>query len=205
MIVELDGPLAGIKKQRKIVEECLAKNKVMHVKWAENAEERAKIWKARKTSFGSLGRIAPHGYVLDGVIPRSRLAEAIENIDAIGDKYTLKIANVYHAGDGNLHPCMLYHKENEDEVRRVIHAAREILEMCVELGGTLSGEHGIGVEKIREMTVAFSPFDLEAMSWLKASFDPAGNCNPGKILPTPRTCGESGARPLLRHSVRLKL
>lgn len=201
LIVELDGPLAGIKEQREIVEKCLGRNGVMHVKWAETAEERTKIWKARKTSFGSLGRIAPHGYVLDGVIPRSRLAEAIDKIEAIGRKHDLLIANVYHAGDGNLHPCMLYHKENEDEVKRVILAAREILEMCVALGGTLSGEHGIGVEKIREMTTAFTPFELEAMGWLRDSFDPSGNCNPGKILPTPRTCGESGGRPLLRHSL----
>jgi glycolate oxidase len=165
--------------------------------WAANEAERAKIWKARKTSFGALGRIAPHGYVLDGVIPRSRLAEAISGIEAIGKKLGLTIANVYHAGDGNLHPCMLYHRENEAEVARVMMAGKEILELCVHLGGTLSGEHGIGIEKIGEMTTVYSAGDLELMGELKAAFDSTGILNPGKVLPQLKACGES--RPLLRH------
>ncbi len=168
-------------------------------RWAENARERADIWKARKTSFGALGRIAPHGYVLDGVIPRSRLAEAIEGIAKIGERHGLTIANVYHAGDGNLHPCMLYHREDQAEVARVISAGREILHLCVELGGTLSGEHGIGVEKLMEMESAFGPRDLEFMGLIKTSLDPDGRLNPGKVLPQLKTCGEAGARPLLRH------
>lgn len=201
LIVELDGPRAGIKVHREIVEQCLKENGVSNVIWAQDAAERAKIWKARKTSFGALGRIAPHGYVLDGVIPRSKLAEAISKISAIGKHRNLTIANVYHAGDGNLHPCILYHKDNAAEVESVLIAGREILEMCVDLGGTLSGEHGIGVEKIAEMPRVYSLDDLEIMGWLKLAFNPDGLCNPGKVLPTPKTCGESGNRPMLRHTL----
>jgi len=199
LIVELDGPKAGIAVHAKVVVESVQKNGVLAVKWAASAAERASIWKARKSSFGSLGRISPHGYVLDGVIPRSRLSEAIRRIAEIGRKYDVLIANVYHAGDGNLHPCLLYNREHHEQVKRVMQAGKEILELCVELGGTLSGEHGIGVEKILEMPSVFSPADLRAMEWVREAFNPQGLLNPGKILPTPKSCGESGARPLLRH------
>ncbi len=201
LIIELDGVEAGIVCARAIVEKCLQENGLLESRWAENTRERADIWKARKTSFGALGRIAPHGYVLDGVIPRSRLAEAIEGIARIGERHGLTIANVYHAGDGNLHPCMLYHRENQEEVARVISAGREILHLCVELGGTLSGEHGIGVEKLMEMESAFTPRDLEFMGLIKTALDPDGRLNPGKVLPQLKTCGEAGARPLLRHRI----
>jgi len=199
LIVELDGPRAGILVHKSIVEECLKANAVTDVVWAKDQNERARIWKARKTAFGALGRIAPHGYVLDGVIPRSKLAEATRRIAEISAKRNLTISNIYHAGDGNLHPCMLYHRDNAKEVEAVLIAGREILEVCVELGGTLSGEHGIGVEKILEMPKVYSPEDLEAMGWVKLAFNPDGLCNPGKVLPTPKSCGESGARPLMRH------
>jgi glycolate oxidase len=171
------------------------------MRWAIDAKERATIWKARKTAFGALGRIAPHGYVLDGVIPRSKLAEVIAGIEKIALRLNLTIANVYHAGDGNLHPCMLYHRENEDEVMRVMLAGKEILELCVEMGGTLSGEHGIGIEKMMEMPLVFSALDLAMMGRLKEAFDPDGILNPGKVIPNLKTCGESGARPLLRHKI----
>lgn len=201
LIIELDGPKAGIEEHKNTVIKCAASNSALEIKWAANAQERSTIWKARKASFGSLGRISPHGYVLDGVIPRSRLAEAIDKIAAIGKKHQLKIANVYHAGDGNLHPCMLFNRDNLEEVTRVIRAGREILEMCVELGGTLSGEHGIGIEKIAEMSFAYSANDLKAMEWVRNAFNPQGLLNPGKVLPTPKSCGESGGRPLLRHQI----
>ncbi|HNB23378.1 MAG TPA: FAD-linked oxidase C-terminal domain-containing protein [Candidatus Melainabacteria bacterium] len=201
LIVELDGPQESIHVQRQIVESVVKDNGALSLTWAKDDKERALIWKARKTSFGALGRIAPHGYVLDGVIPRSKLKEAIEKIAEIGEKHQLTIANVYHAGDGNLHPCLLYHRENEDEVRRVMLAGREILELCVELGGTLSGEHGIGIEKVHEMPMAFAEKDLQAMTWVKNAFDPRTICNPGKIIPQLKSCGESGMRPLLRHKL----
>jgi len=201
LIVELDGPRAGIIIQREIVEACIGKNGAFSVQWANDAYERTKIWKARKNAFGALGRIAPNAYVLDGVIPRSKLAQAIAQIYAIGRKYDLIVANVYHAGDGNLHPCMLYHRDNADEVKRVIHCGKEILELCVALGGTLSGEHGIGIEKILEMPIAFTESDLEAMRCVKRAFDPTNLCNPSKIVPAPKSCGESGGRALLRHQI----
>ncbi len=201
LIVELDGPDVGISAQREVVEKAARNNKVMGITWANNEAERLRIWKARKAAFGALGRISPHGYVLDGVIPRSKLAEAIRKIALIGAKHDLTIANVYHAGDGNLHPCILYHRDDLDEVRRVVIAGREILELCVDLGGTLSGEHGIGIEKILEMPLVFSEQDIEAMRWVKNAFDPANLANPAKVLPNPKSCGESGGRPLLRHQI----
>lgn len=199
LIVELDGPRAGIEIQRKEVERIVFENNALEVKWAHDSKERAAIWKARKSAFGALGRIAPNAYVLDGVIPRSRLKEAIQEIAQIGLKYNLPISNIYHAGDGNLHPALLYHRDDDHEVRAVLLAAKEILEMCVKLGGTLSGEHGIGIEKLAEMPFAFTEEELNAMRSLRACFDPDGLCNPGKLVPAPRTCGESGMRPLLRH------
>lgn len=203
LIVELDGPRAGIAVHKEVVVESALKNGATTLKWAADEGERASIWKARKAAFGSLGRISPHGYVLDGVIPRSKLSEAITRIAGIGQKYDLVIANVYHAGDGNLHPCLLYNRDDLDQVKRVIAAGRDILELCVSLGGTLSGEHGIGVEKILEMPYVFSQADLRAMEWVREAFNPAGLLNPGKVLPSPKTCGESGGRALLRHQLSL--
>lgn len=199
LIVELDGPQAGILAEREIVERCSREFGSIDITWAKDEKHRANIWKARKSSFGSLGRLAPHGYVLDGVIPRSMLKEAITEIENVALKHDVLIANVYHAGDGNLHPCLLFDRDNEEQVQRVLHAAKEILEMCVRLGGTLSGEHGIGVEKIAEMSFAFSDAELDAMRALRIAFDPELILNPGKLVPTPKSCGESGARPLLRH------
>ncbi|MBY0360056.1 MAG: FAD-binding protein [Candidatus Obscuribacterales bacterium] len=201
LIVELDGPKAGIDIICRKVEAIAKANNLLEVHWAEDASSRASIWKARKSAFASLGRIAPHGYVLDGVIPRSKLREAIIAIAEIGKKYRLPISNIYHAGDGNLHPALLYDREREAEVQAVLRAAKEILELCVRLGGTLSGEHGIGVEKIQEMPLAFDQASLAAMTSLKNSFDPQLICNPGKVIPNLKHCGESGSRSLLRHQL----
>ncbi len=201
LIVELDGQKAGIAVQKDIVVNCIKQNGAMNISWAENAKERASIWKARKSAFGALGRIAPHAYVLDGVIPRSKLAETISAIATISEKYKVMIANVYHAGDGNLHPAILFHRDNQEETLRVMKAAREILELCLKLGGTLSGEHGIGIEKLDEMHLAFSEVDLKCMSFVHDVFNPDGILNPGKVVPNLKTCGESGIRPLLRHQL----
>ncbi len=201
LIVELDGQKAGIAVQKEIVVNCINKNGAMNISWAENPKERASIWKARKSAFGALGRIAPHAYVLDGVIPRSKLAETISAIAAISEKYKVMIANVYHAGDGNLHPAILFHRDNQEETLRVMKAARDILELCLKLGGTLSGEHGIGIEKLDEMSLAFSAVDLKCMSYVHDAFNPDGILNPGKVVPNLKSCGESGIRPLLRHQL----
>ncbi len=201
LIVELDGSKLSIESEKKVVCECALAHGAFGIKWAATDAERAAIWKARKTAFGSLGRIAPNAYVLDGVIPRSKLAEAIRRIAEIGTAHSVTIANIYHAGDGNLHPTLLYRKSNKDEVVRVMQAGREILQLCVTLGGTLSGEHGIGIEKLSEMTFLFSDNDLKAMGWLHEAFNPDGLCNPGKLVPTLKSCGESGTRELLRYKV----
>jgi glycolate oxidase len=200
LIIELDGQAIAIAEERKIVESCLVDNGIISSTWARDAQERATIWKARKTAFGALGRIAPHGYVLDGVIPRSKLAQAIEGIDEIARRNKVTVSNIYHAGDGNLHPCILYHRDNEEEVARVMRTGKEILTLCVELGGTLSGEHGIGIEKMEEMPLIFNAEELELMGRVKQCFDPAGLFNPGKVFPQLKGCGESG-RTLLRHKV----
>ena len=201
LIVELDGAPPVISMQRTVVERIIVENESMEIKWAADDHERMMIWKARKTAFAALGRIAPHAYVLDGVIPRSRLKEAIIAIDDIGKRYELSISNIYHAGDGNLHPALLYNRSDEEQVKKVLLAAKEILELCVHLGGTLSGEHGIGIEKLMEMPVAFAEEDLEAMRRVKRCFNPNELCNPGKLIPTPKTCGESGRRPLIRYQI----
>ncbi len=203
LIVELDGPLPVIAMERAVVEEIIRANGSIETKWASDDHERALIWKARKSAFAALGRLAPHAYVLDGVIPRSKLKEAIIEIEKIGKNHNVVISNIYHAGDGNLHPALLYDRAKKEEVERVLRAAKEILELCVHLGGTLSGEHGIGIEKLMEMTVAFGEQDIEAMNRLKRCFNPTELCNPGKLIPSPRTCGESGRRPLLRYQLSI--
>jgi len=201
LILELDGCDLEVTLEQKTTEAVIRSFGATSVTWAKDAYERANIWKARKSAFASLGRIAPHGYVLDGVIPRSKLAEAISRIKEIGKRQGLLIANVYHAGDGNLHPCLLYHRDNHDQVKKVFAAGREILQLCVDLGGTLSGEHGIGIEKLKEMPLVFSAAELQVMGFVKEAFDQLGLCNPGKVVPMPKNCGESGMRPLLRHSL----
>lgn len=203
LIIELDGIEAEIKVHRGIVETCLQANQAISIHMASGPQERARIWRARKSAFGALGRIAPHGYVLDGVIPRSRLVEAINEIEKIGQKYFLTIANVYHAGDGNLHPCILFHRDNASQTQCAMLAAQEILQLCVRLGGVLSGEHGIGIEKLSEMKTMFTPAELALMAEIKTCFDPAGISNPGKVIPMKNICGESGRRPLLRYNLTL--
>lgn len=203
LIIELDGPPPVIEMQRAVVEQIIRDNKAVETKWAGDDHERAMIWKARKSAFAALGRLAPHAYVLDGVIPRSRLKEAIIEIEKIGKRHEVMISNIYHAGDGNLHPALMYDRAREAEVEKVLRAAKEILELCVHLGGTLSGEHGIGIEKLMEMTVAFNEGDIDAMSRLKRCFNPLELCNPGKLIPTPKSCGESGRRPLIRYQLSI--
>jgi glycolate oxidase len=190
LIVELDGPLAEIEAQAQLVQTvCRAQNS-REVRQARDAAEREALWKCRKRAFGAIGRLAPNYCTQDGVVPRTKVPDIIRAIAAIAARYQLRIANVMHAGDGNIHPILLYDERNTDEVRRVIAAGREILRACVDLGGSITGEHGIGVEKIQELPLLFSPHDLLVMQQLRAAFDPDGRCNPGKIFPTPGGCVE---------------
>jgi len=191
LIVELDGPTAGLEEQtRQVLEVCRA-NHARTVRVAADEAERAALWKSRKRAFGAVGRLAPSYCTQDGVVPRTKVPEIVRRISEIGQRYRLRIANVFHAGDGNIHPILLYDERDHDEVHRVLDAGREILEACVALGGSVTGEHGIGVEKIEQMPLIFSPQDLLVMQQLRSVFDPQQRSNPGKIFPTPGKCIET--------------
>ena len=178
----------------KIREVCLT-NHAREVRLARSEEERELLWRGRKNAFGALGRISPSFYVQDGVIPRTRLPEMLELIEGVGRKYDLRIGNVFHAGDGNLHPCIPYDGRDRDERERVLEAGREILELCVAVGGTISGEHGIGTEKSSYMGLLFTDADLSLMQAVRDVWNPRGLCNPGKLFPTSSGCGEAASLP----------
>jgi glycolate oxidase len=191
LLIELDGLEAGLDRHvRQAVGICQA-NRARAVRVAADETERAALWKSRKRAFGAVGRLAPNYCTQDGVVPRTKLPEIMRRISAIGQRHQLRIGNVFHAGDGNIHPILLFDERNADEVRRVLAAGAEILEACVELGGSITGEHGIGIEKIAQMPLLFSPADLLVMSQLRQVFDPDLRCNPGKVLPTPGACVET--------------
>lgn len=188
LIIELDGLEAGLEAQVNRVRAICEANTAREIRQAHTPKDRANLWAARKKAVGTLGRLAPSCVTQDCVIPRSKLPEVLRAIAAIGTKYNLRIANVFHAGDGNLHPATLFDERDPDEVQRVMAASHEILELCVGLGGTLTGEHGIGVEKRDYMPLLFPPETLQTMADLRAVFNPTGLCNPGKVLPTAHGC-----------------
>jgi glycolate oxidase len=190
LIVELDGAAAELDAQLAAVIETCRARAARDVRVADTAEQRAALWTSRKRAFGAVGRLAPNYCTQDGVVPRTRVPDILRAIAAIGDRHRLRIANVFHAGDGNIHPIILYDERDDDEVRRVIAAGHEILRACVDLGGSITGEHGVGVEKIAELPLLFSPQDLLVMQQLRAVFDPQRRANPGKIFPTPGACVE---------------
>ncbi|MDH7568681.1 MAG: FAD-linked oxidase C-terminal domain-containing protein [Armatimonadota bacterium] len=185
LIVELDGLEAGLDAQAALVADVCRKHGARDVRLARDEAERAALWYGRKRAFGSVGRLSPSYCTQDGVIPRAQVGPVLREIAAIAQRYGLRIGNVFHAGDGNLHPVILFDERNPEEVKRVLAAGDEILRLCVAQGGSITGEHGIGVEKIAMMSLLFSPADVEAMRRLRHAFDPEGRCNPGKVLPTP--------------------
>ncbi|MCC7431604.1 FAD-binding protein [bacterium] len=190
LIVELDGFVENVEPETEIVKSCCIKNHAQSFRFATTVEERTKLWIARKKAFGALGRITPNYYTQDGVVPRSKLPEMLKKIYEIAQKFDLKIANIFHAGDGNLHPCILFDAKNEKQTHAVHQASKELLTACIDFGGTLSGEHGIGLEKMDFMNRLFSENDLLAMQKLKEVFNPENLCNPGKIFPTKKSCVE---------------
>lgn len=190
LIVELDGLAAGLDEQAQRVLDICRKNRAREVRMANSDEERAALWKCRKRAFGAIGRLSPNYLTEDGVVPRSHLPEVMRFVAATSAKYRLRIANVFHAGDGNIHPLVLYDERDPDEVQRALAAGHEILERCVEMGGSVSGEHGIGVQKIDFMAKQFSADDLEAMRSLRKVFDPGNRCNPHKMFPGSKRCGD---------------
>jgi glycolate oxidase subunit GlcD len=194
LIIELDGPAVVLPDQVARVREITAREGATRVEVARDDAERQRFWRARKGAFGAMGRLGPDLYVHDAVVPRSALPEVIAQICAIGDRYGLTLSNVFHAGDGNLHPNISFDRRDPEELSRVTAAGREILELCVEAGGVISGEHGIGNEKRDFMGLVFDEADLDAMKRLHAAFNPDGVCNPGKVFPTTRFCVESNPK-----------
>jgi glycolate oxidase len=190
LIVELDGPQVDCDAMFDEVHATCNRNGATGIRVASSEEERMLIWKARKAAFAAMGRISPNYYVQDGVIPRTRLPEVLRRIDDLSAEYVLKVANVFHAGDGNLHPLVCYDAANPGEAERAEELAGRIVQACVDVGGSLTGEHGIGVDKKRYMTTMFSDADLATFQRLRCAFDPDQLANPGKVMPSPRLCGE---------------
>ena len=189
LIVELDGQPAGVADEIRRIEELAIAHGARSVRVAADAGERERIWKGRKSAFGAIAVIKPDYYLNDTVIPRTKLAEVVERIYEIVEEQDLIVMNVFHAGDGNLHPLLLFDAREEGVMERVLVAGEEIVRVSVAAGGVLSGEHGIGLEKKRFMSLQFSPADLEAQQCLRSAFDPSGRANPAKVLPTGASCG----------------
>jgi glycolate oxidase subunit GlcD len=194
LIVELDGNPICLDGEIQVIESACRAEGCQTIERARNEEERTRFWRARKGAFGAMGRLAPDLYVHDAVVPRVHLPEILEKVGEICDRHRLKLANVFHAGDGNLHPNICFDKRDADELARVIRAGEEILEACVAVGGVITGEHGVGVEKRDYIHLVFSENDLEPMYRLREAFNPDGVCNPGKIIPTTRFCVESNPK-----------
>jgi glycolate oxidase len=190
LVVELDGSEAECEHRFEEVKEVCERNHATGIRVAQNEEERAVIWKARKAAFAAMGRVSTHYYVQDGVIPRTRLPEVLERIDELSREYGMPVANVFHAGDGNLHPLVCYDGHKEGEAERAEELSGKILSACVEAGGSITGEHGVGFDKKGYMPRMFDEPDFDAFQRLRCAFDPAGMANPGKVMPTPRLCGE---------------
>jgi glycolate oxidase len=188
LIIELDGLAAGLDPQTTKIMAVCQQNHARKVRIARDDAERMALWKSRKRAFGAVGRLAPNYCTQDGVVPRTKVPDILRVITGVAEKYHLRICNVFHAGDGNIHPILLYDERNADETGRVVKAGQEILKACVDLGGSLTGEHGIGVEKMGQMPLIFSPEDLLVMSQIRSVFNPENRCNPHKIIPTPHGC-----------------
>ncbi|MFN8474473.1 MAG: FAD-linked oxidase C-terminal domain-containing protein [Anaerolineae bacterium] len=194
LLIDLEGFKDGLVETAEHIAELCRGCGATEVRPAKNAVEREKLWSGRKGAFGAMGRLSPSYYVQDGVIPRTKLPWVLHRVGEIGDKYGFRVANVFHAGDGNLHPLILFDERDPAQVRNVVRCGSEILKVCVEAGGSISGEHGIGVEKREDMCEQFTGPDLIAMRQVKAAFNPQNLCNPGKLFPTSKACYEVGVK-----------
>ncbi len=191
LLIEIDGLDVEVVGNKQRVREICQKNGARNVTSASDPETRLKLWKGRKAAFAAAGNMSPDYYVQDGVIPRTQLPYVLQEIEALSQKFGYPVANVFHAGDGNLHPLILYNNSIPGALEQVEELGGEILKLCVRVGGSISGEHGIGADKKCYMPEMFSDADLESMQWVRQVFNPQGLANPGKIFPTPRTCGEA--------------
>jgi glycolate dehydrogenase FAD-linked subunit len=193
VVIELDGPSVGLDAQRDQIAEICNRHEAREILQAADAEQRALLWKCRKMAVGAVGRLSPSYCIQDGVVPRTKLPHIIRRIVEIGAKYSIRIVNVAHAGDGNIHPILLFDERDSDQVQRALAAGHELLQDCIECGGSVTAEHGIGIEKISLMESQFSPNDLEVMERVRDAFNPGGGLGLGKVLPSPHA-------PTLLHS-----
>lgn len=189
LIIEVDGLDCVVEDEAVTIIDLCMQAGAREVKRSKTEEERLMLWKCRKQAFGAIGRLAPSCCTQDGVVPRTRLPEILEFITETGRRHNIRIVNVFHAGDGNIHPILLFDERDKDQIHRVIEASEEILNRCIDLGGSVTGEHGIGVEKISLMKRLFTETDLEVMTDIRKVFNPKGLCSPGKMLPTAGGCG----------------
>ena len=194
LIVELDGPAAEVEQQFAEVEQHCRAHGAFEIRIAADDAERASFWRGRKSAFAAVGRISPDYIVQDGVIPRTVLAEVLRRIRELSRETGIRVANVFHAGDGNLHPLVLFDDAVPGEAERAEEVSGAILDLCIEHGGSITGEHGVGSDKAKFMPRMFAEDDLDTMQLLRCAFDPAGLANPGKVFPTPRLCGEVPGR-----------
>jgi glycolate oxidase len=188
LIVELDGPAAEVEAELVIVGQILAE--AIEIRAADDPQQRARIWAGRKSAFAAVGRLAPSFIVQDGVVPRTALGDVLARIAELSAEHGIRVANVFHAGDGNLHPLVLYDDSSPEQTAAAEVLSGAILDACIERGGSITGEHGVGVDKSRYMPKMFTDADLDTMQLVRCAFDPRSLCNPGKVFPTPRLCGE---------------
>jgi glycolate oxidase len=194
LIIELDGLAVDLEAQAEQVMAICHRNQAREVRLAKSEAERMELWKCRKRAFGAIGRLSPNFLTQDGVVPRSKLPAIMEFIRETSERCGLRIPNVFHAGDGNIHPLILYDERDPDQVRRAVQAGNDILAKCLEFGGSVTGEHGIGIEKTDFMAKQFTAEDLDAMRALRRVFDPENRCNPHKMFPGSKRCGDFAPR-----------
>ena len=204
LLVELDGLRVGMDAQAERIVQACRDAGAREVRTARDEAERALLWKGRKSAFGAYGRVSPAYMVMDGVIPRTKLPYVLRRVNEIVAAHGLRVGNVFHAGDGNLHPNILYDPRVPGAEARVVEAGAEIMKVCAEVGGSISGEHGIGLEKADFMPFIFSAADLAVMQRLKNAFNPTGLCNPGKVFPTKKSCVEVGPVAYTPHAIEAK-
>jgi glycolate oxidase len=198
LLIEVDGLNEGMEEQADTIEAIARGQGALRFAVAQDEAARARLWAARKGAASAMGRIAPNYYLHDAVVARSRLPEVLNRVIEIGERHGLIVANLFHAGDGNLHPMILFDQRRAGILPRVMSAGREMLQACVEAGGTISGEHGIGMEKNQFMPWIFSDADLQVMDRVRSAFDPDRRLNPGKVLPSNAGCADLSARPRAR-------
>lgn len=196
LLLEVEGLQEAVEAQAEQVEEVCRAHRAREVRRARSDAEREKLWTGRKNAFGAMGRLSPNYYVQDGVIPRTKLPQTLRAVLEIGRRHGFQVGNVFHAGDGNLHPAILFDARDREQFARVVAASNEMMKFCLEMGGSITGEHGVGMEKRDLMPLLFSPDDLDAMARVKNVFNPRGTLNPEKMFPSSKSCGELRVRPL---------